>query len=166
MWNLVKLPGASMHLSRSKLRLHQSNLDKLRIHEALNFRCKVEGRQTKHASKPSKILRSQGGGSSQMTVSSEPGVSLSLSPSSSPHPTASPPSVVLDRPVTILEDPANFNIKHPLQYTWNLWLKDGSGSSRPGRSGSAPVITSGNWKEQLQDIDAISTVEDFWGYSF
>ena len=72
---------------------------------------------------------------------------------------------IYDRPVTALEDPVNFNIKHPLQYTWSLWLKDASALSqqRPGRSGPA-VITSGNWKDSLQDIEAIGTVEDFWGY--
>ena len=84
------------------------------------------------------------------------------------EPTAHSPVYPI-RPVTILEDPQSFNIKHPLQYTWNLWLKDGSiaanGNARPGR-GQTVQVTAGNWKDQLQDIDAISTVEDFWGYFF
>lgn len=92
-------------------------------------------------------------------------VSTCAAPASAPHDAPQPTTTATatsTRPTTILEDAAGFNIKHPLQYTWNLWLKDGSVGQRPGRS--APVVTSGNWKDQLQDIDAISTVEDFWGY--
>lgn len=58
--------------------------------------------------------------------------------------------------MTVLEDPVHLSIKHPLQCIWCLWFKDTSALAQQ-RSGPA-VVTSGKWKDSLQDIEAIRTV--------
>ena len=50
--------------------------------------------------------------------------------------------------VTVFEDPINYNVKHPTQFTWCLW-------HRPAQS---------NWESSLNMLRSCSTVEDFWGY--
>ena len=37
--------------------------------------------------------------------------------------TASINTVTYNRPVSALEDPANYNIRHPLQSKWTLWYR-------------------------------------------
>ncbi|KAI8992014.1 translation initiation factor eIF 4e-like domain-containing protein [Mycotypha africana] len=57
-----------------------------------------------------------------------------------------------DRPITVFEDPKNYNVKHPLQNTWTLWFDN------PGKKASAT-----NWSQNLKEIVDVNTVEDFWG---
>eukprot|EP00163_Fabomonas_tropica_P016150 TRINITY_DN290_c0_g1_i8.p1 TRINITY_DN290_c0_g1~~TRINITY_DN290_c0_g1_i8.p1 ORF type:complete len:327 (-),score=114.64 TRINITY_DN290_c0_g1_i8:107-1087(-) len=56
-----------------------------------------------------------------------------------------------EEPRTVFTDPEDFNIKHPLQNTWNLFYDN------PGRK-----ITQEAWGEQLHSIRKFTTVEDFW----
>lgn len=69
-----------------------------------------------------------------------------------------------DRPVSALEDPANYNIRHPLQSKWTLWYrasaKSSSGSGSSGNKGSAKAD---NWEASLQCVNTVDTIEDFWG---
>lgn len=58
-------------------------------------------------------------------------------------------------PITALEDPINFSVKHPLQRKWTLWY------DCPDKK-----ATNQNWDEQLKKLITIDTVEDFWGYQF
>jgi len=52
---------------------------------------------------------------------------------------------------TVLEDPSNFTIKHPLQNSWTLWY------DKPEKK-----TTQTSWAEGLKKIVTFSTVEDFW----
>jgi len=52
---------------------------------------------------------------------------------------------------TILADPNNFTIKHPLQNSWTLWYDN------PGKKTSQQ-----SWAENLKKIVTFDTVEDFW----
>ncbi|RKO97126.1 hypothetical protein CXG81DRAFT_29762 [Caulochytrium protostelioides] len=55
-----------------------------------------------------------------------------------------------DKLITVLNDPENFNAKHPLQSSWTLWYT-GTGT------------TQDSWSQQLTVLTTVSTVEDFWG---
>ena len=65
-----------------------------------------------------------------------------------------------DRPVSALEDPANFNIRHPLQSKWTLWYR-ASNKNTSGSSGSKGSANS--WEASLQCVNTVDTIEDFWG---
>lgn len=61
---------------------------------------------------------------------------------------AAPPSARL---VTVFEDAGNYNIKHPLQYSWCLWHRPAG-----GRGGNT------DWTQSLKKIQTCGAVEDFW----
>jgi len=54
--------------------------------------------------------------------------------------------------VTVLHDPANFNVVHPLYSTWTLWFDNASKQDKAK-----------DWNEQLQEVMEIQSVEEFWG---
>ncbi|KAI8872520.1 translation initiation factor eIF4e [Ramicandelaber brevisporus] len=54
--------------------------------------------------------------------------------------------------ITALEDPLNFNVKHPLQSEWTLWF------DCPNKK-----TNHANWSRSLKEIVTVNTVEDFWG---
>jgi translation initiation factor 4E len=47
----------------------------------------------------------------------------------------------------------NLNVKHPLQNTWIMWY-----DHNDKRNNSAQA-----WSDNLKQVNAIDTVEDFWG---
>lgn len=53
---------------------------------------------------------------------------------------------------SILADPDNFNVKHPLHNSWTMWYDN------PGKR-----TNMGNWSQNLKEIVTFDTVEDFWG---
>lgn len=57
--------------------------------------------------------------------------------------------------VTIFKDPKNFNVKHPLEHEWVLYFDGGSQYNRQHNLKE--------WKDMLQKVYTIATVEDFWG---
>lgn len=69
-------------------------------------------------------------------------------------------TVTYNRPVSALEDPANYNIRHPLQSKWTLWYR---ASTKPNSAAVKNAAKSDNWEASLQCVNTIDTVEDFWG---
>ena len=65
--------------------------------------------------------------------------------------------ITYNRPVSALEDPANYNIRHPLQSKWTLWYR---ASTKPT---STAVKNAANWEASLQCVNTVDTIEDFWG---
>jgi translation initiation factor 4E len=55
---------------------------------------------------------------------------------------------------TVLADPVNFNVKHPLHSGWTLWYDN---SSLTKRNTSAQ-----SWEQNLKELVTFDTVEDFW----
>jgi hypothetical protein len=55
-------------------------------------------------------------------------------------------------PVTILHDPKNFNVVHPLAKRWTLWF------TKPPTVGMKE-----DWSELLKKVITFQTVEEFWG---
>ena len=55
---------------------------------------------------------------------------------------------------TAIEDPVNFNVKHPLKNKWTLWFDN------PGKKAN-----DANWGASMKRLITIDTVEDFWGYN-
>lgn len=53
---------------------------------------------------------------------------------------------------TVFSDPANFNVVHPLYSKWILWFDNASKQNKAK-----------DWNEQLQEVMAFETVEEFWG---
>lgn len=53
--------------------------------------------------------------------------------------------------VTALENPAEFNFKHPLNSTWTLWY------TKPA------VDNTESWADLLKPVVTFNTVEEFWG---
>jgi len=54
--------------------------------------------------------------------------------------------------LSVLSDPVNFNIKHPLFHEWSLWYDN------PGKKSSQAT-----WDQNLNHLVDFDTVEDFWG---
>lgn len=75
---------------------------------------------------------------------------------------AAVPSAVYNRPVSALEDPENYNIRHPLQSKWTLWYR-ASNKNSSGSSGNKSSAKSDNWEASLQCVNTVDTIEDFWG---
>lgn len=71
-------------------------------------------------------------------------------------------STLYDRPVSALEDPANYNIRHPLQSKWTLWYR-ASNKSSTDRSGGKSSAKADTWEASLQCVNTVDTIEDFWG---
>lgn len=68
------------------------------------------------------------------------------------------------RLISVLENSDLYNIKHPLQYGWSLWLKK-PGSDREAKAGQTEGLSSMEiWKRQVEHIGDVKTVEDFWWY--
>ncbi len=59
----------------------------------------------------------------------------------------------MSEPVTVYEDPIQFNVKHPLKHEWTLWF------DAPNRKASSK-----DWTDNLKKIITIDTVEDLWGF--
>ncbi|ORX81806.1 eukaryotic translation initiation factor 4E [Basidiobolus meristosporus CBS 931.73] len=91
---------------------------------------------------------------------------LSLEQTSESHPVSEPDPHGGDQPqsradpspqeeddmVTVFTDPANFNVKHPLNSSWILWYDN------PGKK-----TNQHSWSQNLKQIICFDTVEDFWG---
>ena len=54
--------------------------------------------------------------------------------------------------VTVLHNPSEFNVVHPLHSTWTLWFDNASKQDKAK-----------DWNEQLQQVMEIDSVEEFWG---
>lgn len=71
------------------------------------------------------------------------------------------------RLISVLENSDLYNVKHPLQYVWSLWLKkpDSGKEGSSGHGGSNAGLSSMEiWKKQVEHIGDMKTVEDFWWY--
>lgn len=68
--------------------------------------------------------------------------------------------VTYNRPVSALEDPENYNIRHPLQSKWTLWYR---ASTKPTSTAVKNAAKSDNWEASLQCVNTVDTIEDFWG---
>jgi translation initiation factor 4E len=56
----------------------------------------------------------------------------------------------IDKPViTIFDDPKHFNVTHPLNTEWSLWI--------------STKVKSNNWLDTIKNIITIGSIEDFWG---
>lgn len=88
------------------------------------------------------------------------------------------PSAETTRTITVFESTDVYNIKHPLQFGWSLWLKkpDNQGHGNRDRGhhdhGKAapaaedkPKSSLEIWMEQVDHIGTVHTVEDFWWYA-
>ncbi|KAL7004669.1 eukaryotic translation initiation factor 4E [Cystobasidiomycetes sp. EMM_F5] len=53
---------------------------------------------------------------------------------------------------TVFSDPKNFNVVHPLYSKWILWFDNASKADKAKE-----------WEEQLQQVMAFESVEEFWG---
>lgn len=51
--------------------------------------------------------------------------------------------------ITIFDDPINYNVKHPLNTDWLLWISTNTKSN--------------NWLDSIKNIITVETIEDFWG---
>ena len=69
-------------------------------------------------------------------------------------------AVVRSPYISVLEDPKNYTVKHPLQHTWKLWYKEKVAEHAP----SPAAGEASSWQSSLKSVDDISTVEDFWGW--
>ncbi|GAA5974975.1 hypothetical protein JCM21900_004995 [Sporobolomyces salmonicolor] len=68
---------------------------------------------------------------------------------------AAPAEAELDhdgRDVTVLSDPTNFNVKHPLYSPWTLWFDSASKQDKAK-----------SWEEALSKVISFQSVEEFWG---
>jgi translation initiation factor 4E len=74
--------------------------------------------------------------------------------------TISSPVVPSNPYITVLEDPKNYTVKHPLQHTWKLWYKEKVAEHAPSPASGE----TSSWQSSLKSVDDISTVEDFWGW--
>ncbi|RKP08483.1 eukaryotic translation initiation factor 4E-1 [Thamnocephalis sphaerospora] len=54
---------------------------------------------------------------------------------------------------TVLTDPVNFNVKHPLFSSWTLWYDHGG----------KRLTSAQSWEQNLKELITFDTVEDFWG---
>ncbi|GAA5934920.1 eukaryotic translation initiation factor 4E [Sporobolomyces koalae] len=54
--------------------------------------------------------------------------------------------------VTVLSDPTNFNVKHPLYSPWTLWFDSASKQDKAK-----------SWEEALSKVISFQSVEEFWG---
>lgn len=107
-----------------------------------------------------------------------PSFYLCMSTTTSTNPTPAPND---NRLITVFESTEQYNIKHPLNYPWSLWLK--AGDKEPaGRHGAPPAAKSQEqepaevpdkpktsmelWAEKVQHIGTVGTVEDFWWYTY
>jgi translation initiation factor 4E len=69
-------------------------------------------------------------------------------------------TITYNRPVSALEDPAHYNIRHPLQSKWTLWYR---ASTKPNSVAAKNAAKSDNWEASLQCVNTVDTIEDFWG---
>lgn len=58
---------------------------------------------------------------------------------------------------TVLEDPTNYHVKHPLQSRWTLTQKMGQVENASSRG-----VSTKEWEAGLVANVSIGTVEDFW----
>lgn len=111
-----------------------------------------------------------------MVIPTDGAPSITVTPSTSagqPEPTnASQASLAAatcssGRLISVLESSDLYNVKHPLQYVWSLWLKKPE-SGKDGSSGhggsNAGLSSMEIWKKQVEHIGDMETVEDFWWY--
>lgn len=56
------------------------------------------------------------------------------------------------RDVTVLSDPANFTVTHPLYSPWTLWFDSASKQDKAK-----------SWEESLAKVISFQSVEHFWG---
>lgn len=60
---------------------------------------------------------------------------------------------------TVLTDPTNYHVKHPLQSRWTLTQKMGQVENASSRG-----VSTKEWEAGLVANVSIGTVEDFWWY--
>jgi len=72
------------------------------------------------------------------------------------------------RLISVLESTEAYNVKHPLQHGWSLWLKKADAKPDGGKPQQQQANESSMevWKRQVEHIGDICTVEDFWWYTF
>lgn len=109
-----------------------------------------------------------------MVTNTDDNPSIIVTPSTTagqPEPTntsqASLATTTSGRLISVLENSDLYNVKHPLQYVWSLWLKkpDGGKEGQSGHGGSNAGLSSMEiWKKQVEHIGDMKTVEDFWWY--
>lgn len=78
---------------------------------------------------------------------------------------AAAPAASGARLISALENAETYNVKHPLQHSWSLWLKkadSGKDQSPAAQAATAGLSSLDLWKRQVDDIGSVSTVEDFW----
>jgi hypothetical protein len=105
-------------------------------------------------------------------------IDAAIPASNSVHPSnelnAATPATTANRLISVLEDPVNYNVKHPLQYGWSLWLKKADAKPAPAVSSNdasaagsgAPKSSMEIWRDSVENLGGnIRTVEDFWWYS-
>lgn len=61
--------------------------------------------------------------------------------------------------ITVLSDPVNYHVKHPLQSNWTLHQKLGQVEGSSSRA-----VKQDDWADKLRKSVTIGTVEDFWWY--
>lgn len=50
--------------------------------------------------------------------------------------------------ITVFDDPVNFNVKHPLNTEWSLWI--------------STKVKSDNWLDTMKNVITVNSIEDFW----
>lgn len=60
------------------------------------------------------------------------------------------------QPITVFQDPNNFNVKHPLYNRWTLWFDN------PTQKGASKGSKE-SWGDDLNEVISFDSVEEFWG---
>jgi len=60
------------------------------------------------------------------------------------------------KPITVFQDPNNFNVKHPLYNKWTLWFDN------PSQKGASKGSKE-SWGDDLNKVISFDSVEEFWG---
>ena len=89
---------------------------------------------------------------SDSTSSSPPAPTSNLPPAAAQASHAAVKSAI-SKDVTVLSDPTNFNVKHPLYSPWTLWFDSASKQDKAK-----------SWEEALSKVISFQSVEEFWGY--
>ncbi|KAI5452188.1 eukaryotic translation initiation factor 4E [Naganishia albida] len=71
-------------------------------------------------------------------------------------------------PKTVFDDPASFNLKHPLYTPWTLYfgspnVKNLPKTPAPSAAGGGTVEKAANWMEDIRKVVTFDSVEEFWG---
>lgn len=86
------------------------------------------------------------------STSSSPPAPTSNLPPAAAQASHSAVKTALSKDVTVLSDPTNFNVKHPLYSPWVLWFDSASKQDKAK-----------SWEEALSKVISFQSVEEFWG---